>query len=101
MRRVRWSIEAIEQVDAVFAYVAADSKRNAEGLLERIDESARLLGEFATGRPSYAPGVYEKPVRDSPYILVCQLDVTPLGEAVTILRVVHGARNWRPSAPRT
>lgn len=101
MRRVRWTEEALAQLDEAFAYIARDSRGNADSVLDRIEESARLLGEFATGRASYAPGLYEKPVRGLPYIIVYQIDQTPLGEEVRILRVVHGARNWRPSEPRT
>jgi plasmid stabilization system protein ParE len=50
---------------------------------------------MATGRKGRVGGTYEKPVPRLPYIMAYALSTLADGsEAVVILRVIHGVRNW-------
>jgi plasmid stabilization system protein ParE len=41
-------------------------------------------------------GTYEKPIPGLPYVLAHALEATEAGEVVlAVLRVIHGARDWR------
>jgi plasmid stabilization system protein ParE len=56
--------------------------------------SKQPLSVSATRRS--VAGTYEKPVGGLPYIIAYALEATPTGdERIVILRVIHGARNWR------
>ena len=49
-----------------------------------------------TGRRGRVSGTYERPVSGLPYIIAYALKATEAGdEVLAILRVIHGARNWR------
>jgi toxin ParE1/3/4 len=83
-------------MDALAAYIAADSPVTALDVLDRIEATAERLGHAPIGRRGRVAGTYEKPVRGLPYIIAYALEATPTGdERVVILRVIHGARNWR------
>jgi plasmid stabilization system protein ParE len=95
VRDVVWSDSALDDVDALAAYIAADNPRAALRVLDRIEETIDNLAHMPTGRPGRVAGTYEKPVRNLPYIIAYALQPTPVRAArVVILRVIHGARNW-------
>ena len=48
---------------------------------------------FATGHPGWVSGTYEKTVAGLPYIIAYRL--TDDDRAVSILRMIHSARDWR------
>lgn len=50
---------------------------------------------MATGRPGRVNGTYEKLVPRLPYILAYAIVSQDGREIVTILRVIHTARDWR------
>ena len=53
------------------------------------------LGEIPTGRPGRVVGTYEKVVARTPYIVAYSLQQTSDDEdTLTVLRVIHGARDW-------
>jgi toxin ParE1/3/4 len=95
VRRVVWSEAALDDMDDLTAYIVADNPVAALRVLDRIEETAKRLGEMPIGRPGRISGTYEKPVRRLPYIIAYAIQAVPTGrEQVVILRVIHGARNW-------
>jgi plasmid stabilization system protein ParE len=91
-RKVTWSREALDDLGDAFEYIAADSPDYALRLIDRIEEAGNKLGQHATGRPGRMAGTYEKSLPQLGYIIAYGLD-KPAG-SVTILRVIHAARNW-------
>ena len=94
MRRLVWSKAALAEIDDAIAYIARDNYSAAIELLDRIDATAQLLAETPIGRPGRVHDTFEKPVSGSPYIIAYHLGENTL----TILRVIHGRRNWPEDA---
>ncbi len=91
-RTVRWSEDALADLDEQDAYIARDNEEAAQRTHSRLAETAANLGISPTGRPGHEPGTYEKVVTGTPYIIIYELpDDVPL---VKIMRVYHGAQNW-------
>ncbi len=106
MRRVVWSkhahddfrgiIGTIAQDDPAAARPAAARPAAARNVAVRIDRTIQTLAATPTGRQGRVSGTYEKVMRGMPYIVAYALGDEPKGhETVTILRVIHGARDWR------
>ena len=95
MRDVAWSDSALDDLDSLAAYIAADNRTAAVRVLDRIDQTVDNLAHAPTGRVGRVAGTYEKPVRGLPYIIAYALQRQSGGdERVVILRVIHGARDW-------
>ena len=95
MRRVVWSKDALNEFSGVVEYIARDKPLVALDVADRIDEAIMLLSAMPTGRRGRVSGTYEKPVAGLPYIIAYALGDEPKGhETLTILRIIHGARNW-------
>jgi plasmid stabilization system protein ParE len=94
MRPIVWSEAAIADLEGQVAYIAADNLRAALRMRNRIDEVARGLSQFATGRRGRAAGTYEQVVPGLPYYIVYRLRRIQGSESVHILRVIHTSRNW-------
>lgn len=92
MRRVQWSDSAIDDIEDQAVYIALDNPVAAREVAKRLRETGNALGTFATGHPGRVSGTYEKSVTRLPYIIVYAL--TDNDTAVTILQVIHTARNW-------
>jgi plasmid stabilization system protein ParE len=90
MRTVVWSNDALDDLDAVLRHVAQDDPRAAYSLVDRIDEAASGLSSSPTGRRGRVGKTYEKLVLRTPYILAYAMTA----ERITILRVIHGRREW-------
>ncbi|HVV93637.1 MAG TPA: type II toxin-antitoxin system RelE/ParE family toxin [Hyphomicrobiales bacterium] len=95
-RAVSWSREALDDLKEQVEYVAADNPRAAEGISQRILQTAKLLGAIATGRRGRSAGTYEKSISGLPYVLAYEIIGDPAGETISILRVIHTSRNWPP-----
>ena len=93
MRRVVWSEAAKADIRAQVEYFAADEPLAARRMVLALHDAGVALGTFATGHPGRVSGVYEKSVRGLPYIIAYAL--TDGDEAVSILRVILTARDWR------
>ncbi len=95
MRRVKWSIDAVDELDGIARYIAQDNPAAALEVANAIETSVNGLAAMPTGRKGRVSGTYEK-VPGLPYIIAYALGDEPKGhETVTILRVIHGARDWR------
>ena len=95
MRRVVWSIDALDELIGIVAYIARDNRVAANGVADAIEQAVLGLAARPTGRKGRVNGTYEKVVSKLPYIIAYALGDEPRGhETVTILRVIHGARDW-------
>lgn len=92
-RRVQWSNDALDDLMEQIAHIAAENPGAAERVARRIREVGTELGTYATGHPGRVSGTYEKSVRGLPYVIAYA--VTDEDRAVSILRVIHAARDWR------
>jgi addiction module RelE/StbE family toxin len=92
--RVVWTLQAIEDVEAVRAYIARDSPHYAALLAERLVESVERLQEFPrSGRvvPEVGQEAYREVILGT-YRIVYRL----IGDVAEILTVVHAARLLPP-----
>lgn len=94
IRTVQWSRDALDDLKSQIAYIVKDNPNAAHRVADRIDGTATLLGEMATGRPGRVSGTYEKPVTGLPYIIAYTIHAQHNRETISILRVIHTARNW-------
>jgi len=92
-RTVEWADTALTDLIAQVEYIAADNLKAAERVAATIRATGDALGEFATGHPGRVAGTYEKSVPRLPYIIAYAL--TDSEKAVSVLRVIHTARNWK------
>ncbi len=95
MRPVVWSDDARRDYLEILRFIADDNPLAAERVLAAIKKAGQELGEFATGRPGRVRGTYEKIVPRLPFIIAYALASHEGREAVSILRVIHTARNWQ------
>jgi plasmid stabilization system protein ParE len=90
--KVVWSEAALDDFDQLIAYIAERNATAADRVAAVIDRAVGRLGAMQTGRPGRVAGTYEKVVEGLPYIIA--YGVTGARDAVVILRVIHGARDW-------
>lgn len=57
----------------------------------RIADAVALLAERSIGRPSQMPGVSQKLVLKTPFLVIYRASDAEL----TVLRIIHQSRNWR------
>jgi toxin ParE1/3/4 len=90
--KLRWSPEAIEDLVALRAYIAADDPRAAQRVMSRIIDAAELMlpDNPRIGRPGRVSGTRELVIPRTPYILPYRIR----DGVIEILRVYHSARKW-------
>jgi len=94
--RVRFRRQALVDADEVFAYLGDSSRGAAEGFAIGLESAVRRLGTYPRiGHPvPTAPrglrGMRSWPVPGFPSVLLLYL---PRPHGVSILRVLHGARD--------
>lgn len=89
--RLKWSVFAQADRDAIFDYIEADSPQAAITVDDRIRQQIETLAHFPeSGRPGRIDGTRELVVLHTPYIVAYFIK----GDTVRILRVLHGARRW-------
>jgi len=87
---VRWNRRAILDVASIHAHVADHNPRAADDLRRLIYRRTDDLAHFPLAhRQGRLPGTREMVLHPN-YILIYRLT----GEVITILRVLHSARNW-------
>jgi len=96
MRPVVWSDNARRDYLDILRYIARDNPTAAERVADAIERAGDGLGELATGRPGRVTGTYEKSIPRLPYIIAYSLTVLGGKEVVSILCLIHTARNWPP-----
>jgi toxin ParE1/3/4 len=86
--RVEWSPRAIEDVEAIAAYIAADSTAYARAVVKKILEMTRKLSRFPfSGR--VVPEFGEESLREQ-FAYSYRIIYRVQEEAVTIVAVIHG-----------
>jgi len=89
--RIRWLDRALDDLEAVRAYIARDNPSAAAQVARRIRRAAKMLTEYpAAGRPGRVLNTRELVVSGTPYILPYRVR----GNVLEILRVLHAARKW-------
>jgi plasmid stabilization system protein ParE len=89
--KVHWTATAEGHLDAIYAYVAQDSKTYALRTVDRITSRSQQIAAF----PMSGPRVPEhgldqiREVFSGPYRIICH--VGP--DRIDVLAVIHGARN--------
>lgn len=95
MRRVVWSHSALEEFSSVVDYIARDNPVAADGVADRLEAAVWALAELPVGRKGRVAGTYEKVMSGLPYIIAYALsDDAAEGETLTVLHIIHGARDW-------
>ncbi len=93
MNTIVWTPQAVEDVEAIHRYVARDSVRYADLLVERIVEAIERVGAFPlSGR--VVPEIGDEAIREvvhGNYRIVYRIR----DEAVEVLTVFHAARLLR------
>ncbi|MFM9862605.1 MAG: type II toxin-antitoxin system RelE/ParE family toxin [Micropepsaceae bacterium] len=87
--KVFWTREAQEDVHQAFTFISLDKPDAAERVVARLTEAGEKLGLLPHwGRAREGSKLREVAVPGLPYVLVYEVS----DEAVTIARVMHGAR---------
>jgi len=88
---LEWTVFALDDRNAIFDYIEADSPQAAVVVDDRIEEQVERLLQFPEmGRAGRIEGTRELLIQNTPYIAAYQI----LGEVIRVLRVLHGARRW-------
>ena len=90
-----WSPQAVDDLIAIRAYIAAESPAGARRVVARIlhDVENLLPDNPHIGRAGRVPGTRELVVPRTPYIVPYRVQ----HETIQILRVYHAARRWPDS----
>jgi len=89
--RIEWTLFAMNDREAIFDYLEADSPRAAIMIDDRIEAQVeRLIDTPEIGPPGRIEGTRELVIQRTPYIAAYRIDQ----ETVRILRVLHGAQEW-------
>ncbi|MEW5774653.1 MAG: type II toxin-antitoxin system RelE/ParE family toxin [Thermodesulfobacteriota bacterium] len=87
----QWTPEALQDLDAIFAYIAADNPDAAAEVAEQVAEACGRLDVFPLlGRAGTASDTRELVLPRIPYLVVYQL----LDGVPSILRVLHAKMRW-------
>ena len=87
---VRWTRKALENLDAIAAYIARDNPIRAGSFVGEIKDKTNLLAQFpAFGRPGRVPGTRELVVHEN-YVVPYRVK----DDVVQIIRIQHVARLW-------
>ena len=90
MRRIRWTTEASDQLEAAVKRILQDNPTAArnvgQAVIDRIEQLATFPG---LGRPGEVKGTRE--LVSPPYVVVYR----STEEIVEILHIWHGAQDWR------
>ena len=85
-------VTAYRDLDEIHEWIARDQPSVADRVIERIIESAELLGHFPhIGHAGRAVGSQEWVVGGLPYILVYTIDFR--ADVLEVIAVFHGARD--------
>jgi plasmid stabilization system protein ParE len=89
--RVRWTREAVKDLDEAVAYIAEEDGDTARAIAIAIKTAARSLGRLPNrGRPGLVEGARELLLPNLPYFFVFWVQQ----EQVEILRLMHFSRKW-------
>ena len=89
---IEWTIEALNDLDEIQAFIRERSPKGARRVLLAIHNAteAHLPDNSRAGRPGRIPGTRELVIPRTPYIVPYRVR----DKTIEILRVYHGARLW-------
>ena len=91
--RLRWRPRALDDLNAIFDYIAQFNPAAAEIVVKDIDRAARRLKTLPQlGRPSHETGLRLLQVSGRPYLLPYSI----IGEVIEIFAVVDERRERPP-----
>ncbi|HSO43248.1 MAG: type II toxin-antitoxin system RelE/ParE family toxin [Rhodospirillales bacterium] len=94
MKRVVWSVSAVDELTSIIAYISRNNPPAAERIAELLEKAVLALAEYPVGRRGRVAGTFEKVLTDAPYIIAYALGDEPgEGETLTVLRIIHRARD--------
>jgi addiction module RelE/StbE family toxin len=89
--QLRWSEEAASDLDRITNYLFEETPQHAPELVRAIYKAPCALLAFPhRGRHGKKEGTRELVLSPLPYIIVYRI----AGDAIHILRVLHGAQKW-------
>jgi toxin ParE1/3/4 len=89
--QLRWTTAAADDLEGIAEYLFEKSPQNAPQLIRKICEAPSSLKTYPNlGRAGKKGGTRELVLTPLPYIVVYQI----VGDAIYILRVLHGAQDW-------
>lgn len=89
--RIRWTRQALNNLDAAINYIAKDNPEAAQGVAQQVwDNIQLLLKQPGMGRPGRVTGTRELVIPGLPFIVPY---AEHLGEIV-ILRIMHTSMKW-------
>ena len=96
---IRWTKPANDDFLGIVAWIAASNPAAASRVGQRILDAVRHLEDFPLqGRPGRSPGTQELVISRLPYLVIYSVDDAD-PRTLVILRVLHGAMSWPPTAP--
>lgn len=96
--RVVWSPEAIEDVDAIAAYISRDSQYYASAVVKKMLSTAKSLGQFPH-IGSIVPEMSDQTIRER-FIYSYRLIYRVLENEIIVIAVIHGKRLLDPIIKR-
>ncbi len=97
-RRVIWSLEAAEDVEAIAEYIERDSPRYAAAVVGKIVALTRSLPEYPRmGRK--VPELDRDDIRER-FVYSYRLIYRIREEVIVVVNVIHGRRLYQPDADR-
>ena len=89
--QLRWTAEAAADLEHIANYLFEETPQHALELVRTIYNAPDALLSFPRrGRPGKKEGTRELVLSPLPYILVYRVT----GDAIHILRILHGAQKW-------
>jgi addiction module RelE/StbE family toxin len=91
--RVRWTIDAADDLEDIAEYVAEERPDTARRIALDIVLSVDALETFPNrGRPGRVEGTRELVLTPLPFVAVYEVHE----DEVQVLRILHGAQRWPP-----
>jgi addiction module RelE/StbE family toxin len=88
---IRWSDEAVFELESIFAYIVQDNEDAAFRTVERIYAAMNNAASMPyIGRAGKKEGTRELVVSGTPYIVVYEI----LEETIFLVTILHGAQKW-------
>ena len=89
--RLKWTQWAKQDKEGIIDYIARENFLAAIHQGDEIENQIEMLLQHPNlGRTGRVKGSRELVITDTPYIVAYRIK----GEAVHILRILHGAQNW-------
>ena len=89
--KLRWTRAAIRDLGSIEDYISRENPAAAVATVIQVNRHIGLLTQHpGIGRPGRIWGTRQLVISGLPYVVAYRRG----GEIVTVIRVLHGARNW-------